>query len=426
MHRARLDALQEENVGRLQAAQEEHQNMCVRLAAEHEDAKVAAQREYEELRVLLTRRNEALTEEARSKYQEAIAQAQADFDALCSSIREEHRLEMDRVRSHNDGVWPQVKIARLALAELGRVQAFAEHIKFCANKFGLGVNFMPNTPNYDRVVEMQALIESLQRAFPDMQPEGYPWPDHERRGERGTGWVAAPEAKSLTLPDPAAEIVRIALGKTRPASSRSVTRSPLLGGNAALSPQHRPLSARTASPSNFTASEASATRPGTAASPISPTAERQTWASERPASAGRTRFSNLAAAAASELSSPVDQIANPYSRLNKSLSSPTSLWGSQQQSGEGLSGSGRPQTAGPARSGSSQPRTGRPTSAAASPRPNSGSRHLPARLSAKLGGMKGTLATVRAASGRNQPAGFVHDLPRLQYTEIDVLGMALE
>jgi hypothetical protein len=34
-------------------------------------------------------------------------------------------------------------------------QAFAEHIKFCANKLMLGVNFLPNTPNYDRVVEMQ-------------------------------------------------------------------------------------------------------------------------------------------------------------------------------------------------------------------------------------------------------------------------------
>ncbi len=40
-------------------------------------------------------------------------------------------------------------------AELGRVQAFAEHIRFCANKFEMGVNLMPNTPNYDRVVEMQ-------------------------------------------------------------------------------------------------------------------------------------------------------------------------------------------------------------------------------------------------------------------------------
>ena len=43
-------------------------------------------------------------------------------------------------------------MARLAQAELARVQAFAEHIRFCANKLQLGVNFMPNTPNFDRVV----------------------------------------------------------------------------------------------------------------------------------------------------------------------------------------------------------------------------------------------------------------------------------
>lgn len=34
-------------------------------------------------------------------------------------------------------------------------QAFAEHIKWCANKLQLGVSFMPNTPCYERVVEMQ-------------------------------------------------------------------------------------------------------------------------------------------------------------------------------------------------------------------------------------------------------------------------------
>ncbi len=44
---------------------------------------------------------------------------------------------------------------------LHTAQAFAEHIRFCANKMQLGVNFMPNTPNYDRVVEMQALNEAL-------------------------------------------------------------------------------------------------------------------------------------------------------------------------------------------------------------------------------------------------------------------------
>ena len=50
--------------------------MCVRLAAEHEDAKAVAQHEFEELRALLLKHNEALMEEARTKYQEALALAQ--------------------------------------------------------------------------------------------------------------------------------------------------------------------------------------------------------------------------------------------------------------------------------------------------------------------------------------------------------------
>jgi len=43
-----------------------------------------------------------------------------------------------------------------------RLQAFAEHIKFCANKLQLGVNFMPNTPSYERVVEMQVSESPVQ------------------------------------------------------------------------------------------------------------------------------------------------------------------------------------------------------------------------------------------------------------------------
>ena len=103
-HRALLDVLQEENVVRLQAAQDEHQVMCVRLAAEHEDAKVVAQHEFEELRALLTRHNDALTEEARGKYHEALVAAQAEFDDLCVRIQGEHDFDMERVRQHNVGV----------------------------------------------------------------------------------------------------------------------------------------------------------------------------------------------------------------------------------------------------------------------------------------------------------------------------------
>ena len=144
LHRARLDQLQEDNSIRLQEAQEEHQAMCVRLAAEHEDAKAVAQHEFEELRVLLTRHNDALMEEARAKYQEALALAQvgggggpldgtsktdgrsqekknaeymhpdstsfsqADYEEMCIRIREDHSYELERVKQHNIEIWPQV------------------------------------------------------------------------------------------------------------------------------------------------------------------------------------------------------------------------------------------------------------------------------------------------------------------------------
>lgn len=116
-------------------------------------------------------------------------------------------------------------------------QAFAEHIKFCANKIALGVNFMPNTPNYDRVVEMQALVESLQKAFPDYPNDrDYPWPDHERKGEAGTGWVQAPQPPSLNLKDPAIEIFKLAMGRSRRGSSAGTSRGPSPGAESPVGP----------------------------------------------------------------------------------------------------------------------------------------------------------------------------------------------
>lgn len=174
---------------------------------------------------------------------------------------------------------PQVQVARLALAELGRVQAFAEHIKLCANKMALGVNYMPATPCYDRVVEMQALNEALQRAFPDYaDPATYPWPDWERKLTLGTGWVASPKPKALDIRDPAIDIIRIVAGRTagapaspRPASARSTSA-------AAASPDQGPQPAGAIT-------ETPLMRPATA-----PPA--------RPLSAGRARFGGLIPAAA--------------------------------------------------------------------------------------------------------------------------------
>lgn len=68
-------------------------------------------------------------------------------------------------------------MARIAATELQRVAAFAAHIRHCAAKMSLGVNFLDGTPNLDRVVEMSALTEALQAAFPEVvTPWAYPWP----------------------------------------------------------------------------------------------------------------------------------------------------------------------------------------------------------------------------------------------------------
>ncbi|KAF5827807.1 hypothetical protein DUNSADRAFT_18705, partial [Dunaliella salina] len=110
--------------------------------------------------------------------------------------------------------------------------AFAEHIKWCANKLQLGVNFMPNTPCYERVVEMQALNEALIKAFPEFDPSMYPWPDSELRLQPGTGWVAPPEAKPIDIKDPALLIMELAAGKRSAASAIAAT---MAGGPGATS-----------------------------------------------------------------------------------------------------------------------------------------------------------------------------------------------
>lgn len=327
--------------------------------------------------------------------------------------------------------YAQVKIARLAAIELGRVLAFAEHIRFCANKYGLGVNFMPNTPNYDRVVEMQALNESLMKAFPDMPSDNYPWPDHERRGTKGTGWVAAPEARSLEMPDPAAEIIRIALGK-----ASSTERSPMRGGSVAGGNSPSPLpGGRSPSPAHGLRSEmSSSSLMGTPPRPFS-ASPAAAAGSTRPSSATRSRFSNIVASDKSSPSSSssgaVSQDkASRYSRLQKSLSSTRLLSDGEDLSLEVRRGAPissernlgqRPQSALPAGlQGSPRPR---PSSAAHQQRPASGgSRYLPARLGARLGEMQGMIRA--SASASNSPVsnktGFVRDMPRLHYTEIDV------
>lgn len=67
-----------------------------------------AAREFEELRTFLASHNEALVEEARRKHAEAVAAAQAEFEAQCEELRAAHEAELARVRAHNEAIWPQV------------------------------------------------------------------------------------------------------------------------------------------------------------------------------------------------------------------------------------------------------------------------------------------------------------------------------
>ncbi|GIM02642.1 hypothetical protein Vretimale_7429, partial [Volvox reticuliferus] len=231
VHKVRLEARTAENERLIKTAMEEHQATCVRLQEEYEEGKAQAEVDHAELCAFLKAANEQLTDEARRRYQEALAGVQAAYEADCAAVREAHTRDLERVKRFNQEIWPKVHVARLAQAELGRVQVFAEHIRHCANKFELGVNLMPNTPNFDRVVEMQALTEGLAKAFPDMPPQLLPWPEHERRLEPGTGWVASPPTRSLTYRDPMDIINRIAKGKTplsanSPASGSSRNESP--------------------------------------------------------------------------------------------------------------------------------------------------------------------------------------------------------
>jgi len=232
MHKAKLQQQAIENEEALAAAQQEYQALCKRMTEGHNAACEIAQKEFEELRTFLASHNDSMLESARQKFAEAVAAAQAEWEELCAQLREEHEEALAYAREHNKRVWPQVLTARLAQEELGRVMAFAEHIKWCANKLQLGVNFMPNTPCYERVVEMQALNEALIKAFPEFDPSLYPWPDSELRLQPGTGWVVPPEAKSIDIKDPAILIIELAAGKRSAASAIAAT---MAGGPSATS-----------------------------------------------------------------------------------------------------------------------------------------------------------------------------------------------
>ncbi len=93
-----------------------------------------------------------------------------------------------------------------------------------------------------------------------------------------------------------------------------------------------------------------------------------------------------------------------------------------------------PRNSGGARTAGSRPQSARaqlpprerPMSALSLTNPPAKQNHLAARVSAKLGGFQNTMANIRGTSGGGSKpvlAGFVRDLPRLRYTEIDVQAL---
>ena len=70
--------------------------------------------------------------------------------------------------------------------------------RVCAEKMEIGVNFVPETPNLARVVEMKALTEALSKAFPELTPDQYPWPHRPKGGQLGYGWSTPPQLPTCT------------------------------------------------------------------------------------------------------------------------------------------------------------------------------------------------------------------------------------
>ncbi len=88
----------------------------------------------------------------------------------------------------------------------------------------VGVNYVPETPNLDRVVEMSALTEALHKAFPDLTPDQYPWPNNQEEGG-GAGrvkgsWPAPPKTRnSASAAQQALDRIRQAALPSRPQSA---------------------------------------------------------------------------------------------------------------------------------------------------------------------------------------------------------------
>ena len=102
--------------------------------------------------------------------------------------------------------------------------------RVCAEMMEIGVNYIPETPNLDRVVEMSALTEALHKAFPHLTPDQYPWPNTQDRGAGGVSkgavrgaWPAPPKTRtSASSAQQALDRIRQAALPSRPQSASRV------------------------------------------------------------------------------------------------------------------------------------------------------------------------------------------------------------
>lgn len=108
-------------------------------------------------------------------------------------------------------------------------------LRACAERMEVGVNYVPETPNLDRVVEMSALTEALNKAFPDMTPDQYPWPaSHRRAGDRVRGsWPTPPQTRT------SASTAQQALDRIREAALPSARSQSVSGAGSNFSKQHQ-------------------------------------------------------------------------------------------------------------------------------------------------------------------------------------------
>ncbi|WIA16292.1 hypothetical protein OEZ85_012995 [Tetradesmus obliquus] len=174
-----------DNAAALQQARQDYKMLCQHMQEAHEQHLEAVQQQWLAAKAAAQQRSDEATAAARARYAAAVEAGMQQHEAQCDTLREQHAAQLARVRTRNQEILPQVQVAQLAATELGRVKIFAAHLRRCAAKLQLGVNFLADTPNLDRVVEMSALTDGLKAAFAEVQePRDYPWPALLQRQQR--------------------------------------------------------------------------------------------------------------------------------------------------------------------------------------------------------------------------------------------------